>query len=174
MRVPPLALELDRRGAIRVRRPLAEVEGVRAPLRQTRAAVKGVMAAPATFHVFFVIRPQWGGTQPAVPIDDRRIRLGLGGQRSEVRHKAQDRSVDGVDFPKPSAAGQLGRKAEIRHIAPLGAGLEHAAVEFHRIGKLLGFMNRHAARLLGVNVLAGLRGENDAERMPVVASGRRW
>ena len=45
--------------------------------------------------------------------------------------------MDGVDFPKPAAAGELRGEAEIIHIAALGAGLEDAAVEIHGIGEFL-------------------------------------
>jgi len=70
-----------------------------------------------------------------------------------------------------AAAREARGEPEIIDVAPLGAGLENATVAIHAVGKLLALANRHAARLLAINILARLRRQDRGHRMPAIARG---
>ena len=77
--------------------------------------------------------------------------------------------MDRVNLAEFAAAREGGGELEIVDVASLGAGLENPPVAIGRVGELLAFADRHAARLLAVNVFAGFGGEHAGDRVPPVA-----
>ena len=76
-----------------------------------------------------------------------------------------------MELAQLAAVGQLHGLLEIGHAAALRAGLEDAAGSLDRVVQSLAQVDGQAARLLAVDVLAGLRGQHRRGRMPTIARG---
>jgi hypothetical protein len=76
-----------------------------------------------------------------------------------------------VEAAELAARRQLDRVDEIRHVAPLRAGLIHPSFAADRVRERAAFGDRHRAGLLAVDVLAGFRRDGGCRRVPAVAGG---
>ncbi len=162
-------LVLDGHGVVGLVGPLAEVNGVRAPVEQPRAGVEVVIAAPGAPDVGLIVRPPRGGAQPEVPVDHVLLGRRLARQPGGLDLGRIDRGVKGVELAELAAVGQPDGRLEVRHAAPLGAGLEDAAGALHGVGQAPAGGDGQAARLFTVDVLAGLRREDRRRGVPAVA-----
>src|SRR5262249_38166356 len=163
----------DRRGVHQAESHLALGEGVRAPLPDA-AGVEVVVAAPAALDVGGVVRPLRAGAQPQVPVHQLLVGLGLPGQvvaahvgvvpGGDVRpHRAH--------LAEPARPQQLVGDREVGLAQTLRPGLVDAFVLLGGGHPRLPLRNGHARGLLGVDVLAGLHGQDRGEGVPPVAGG---
>ena len=81
-------LVLDGHRVVGLVGPLAEVDGVGAPVEQPGAGVEVPVAAPAAVHVGLVVRPPRRRAEPEVPVDHVARRRRLGRQPGRCRARA--------------------------------------------------------------------------------------
>ena len=127
------------------------------------------MPAPAPGDVLLVVGPPRGRSEPEVPVDHVARRSGLARQPGRLDRRGVDRGEQRVDLAELAALRQPDGGLEIRHAAPLGAGLEDPLGLPDRIVQGLAQPDRQTAGLLAVNVLSGLGGEDRRRGVPAVA-----
>ena len=172
----------DRRGAVGVGSPLAEVDTVGTPFEDATAGelavfFEGAHEAAAFFKVETVEHGfvEWTpsrGAEIHVPVDlfDR---WGIFG-REPAAHFGGHAGGVGVDFAKfaqPSGAGQFAGEGEVGQVAPLGADLEDAAGAAHHIGQLQALGDVFGARFFAIHVFAGAGGVDCGGGVPVGTGG---
>ena len=159
-----MRVELDRRGFIRAGGPLAEVQSVRSPFKNS-AAMEIEIAAPFSLHILRVVRTPRARPKPAVPIDHLLGRFGFGGQpgvRRSGRPTVAGASLGmhGGDLSHLAALGQIVGLHEIDAIAALRSGLIDAAEALERIGQCAALRDGHGAGFFAVHILARLGGHD--------------
>src|ERR1035438_10381511 len=157
-------LTLDLAGGRQAYRPGGDVEVVRAPVGH-RAARVFVPVAEIRVAALRHVVGFWRLPQPEVPVE-------AGGDRGRLeRALAQaggQPNLGPPQVPDPAVADQLARQPEALGAALLRAGLQHDAVPAHGIDHVPALLDRERQGLLGIDVLAGLRGGDVDKRVPVV------
>ena len=136
--------------------------------------VEVVMAPPAAADVGRVVWPPGDRAQPGVPVHFFLGGLGLFRQPG-VAHLG---GIPGGDvcsrrlhLAQPPDAGQLDGRDETALAKALNSGLVDAPVPPRRLDHLSPLGDRHARRLLGINVLARPHRHDCRQRVPAIAGG---
>ncbi len=132
------------------------------------------MAAPAAADIGRVIWPPGAGPEPRVPVHLFLGRLRLLGQPG-VAHLGGvpgcDVRIERLGSARAARSGELDRRDERAFAQALDAGLIDAAVPPRRLDDHPALGDRHARRLLGVDVLAAPHGHAGRQRVPAIAGG---
>ncbi len=163
--------DLDRTGQLGAHAPLGAVGVVAAPVGDLAA---GVIVDPAEVDV--APRRRIGGlgrrAEPDVVLESFGHRLGLlvVAGLGVVGPAAGQADADRAQVADPAVAHQLAGAAEPPVRTLLAAGLENDVRLVDRVAHRAALGDRERQRLLAVDVLLGLAGLDDHDRVPVVGS----
>ena len=172
--VPPVqadGLVLHGRRVVRLVGPLADVDGVAAPLRDRAPREVQVPTPEPAGVVAGVVRPPRRRSQPQVPRHLLARRFGLRWKLVDVNVDERRRLLGDHRVNPAQLAGlrQVHGELEVPDAPPLHAALEDAVVTLDRPRQFAALRGRDADGLLAVDVLARLDGQRGGQRMPVVA-----
>ena len=133
-------------------------------------------APPFAVQVRRVVRSPGGGPQPAIPILQGFGRGRLGGQPVMRRPgrpavAGADVGVEGVQLTQLAPAGHLDGVVEVGAVTTLRARLIDPPRPLESRRQRAALANRHRARALAVDVLAGARRQHRHQRVPAIAGG---
>ena len=166
-----LWIELDRAGVVGSVGPLAEVDGVSAPVEEAGTGVEVVVAAPAAADILAVVGAPRRRAEPPIPVADIRVGRWLSSEPVVLQDRLVGRGVERLQLAELAGVGKVHRIDEVRHAAPLRARLEHPAGFGKRGGEALADVDRDPARLFAVDVLARFGSEHRGGAVPAVAGG---
>ena len=161
--------DLDRAGHLGAHAPLGAVGVVAAPVGHLAA---GVVVDPAEVDVAAGrgIRGVGGRAEPEVVLEALGDRLGLlvVARLGVVGPARGQADADALQVADPAVADQLAGAAESLVGTLLAAGLEDDLGLVDRVAHRAALGDRQRQRLLAVDVLPGLAGRDDRDRVPVV------